>query len=83
MLKARCSEVLETPGRGFGSANFTIVSGERFERGGEAALIKGRDELAIQIDRVTVMGHRKASIVLFHGMFDFNQDAATEQRGGM
>jgi hypothetical protein len=70
-LRARCSEVLETPNRGFGSANFTIVSASRFVRGGEAALVRGADELPLQIERVTVVGHRNANIVSFHGTFDF------------
>jgi hypothetical protein len=70
MVRARCDEIVETPTRGAGAARFTIVSQTRFERGHEAHLLEGAKELSIQVERVTMMGHRKANIVSFFGIFD-------------
>jgi hypothetical protein len=70
MVRARCDEVTEMPSRGAGSARFTIVSQTPFEKGKEAHLIEGRSEIPIQVERVTMMGHRKINIVSFHGIFE-------------
>lgn len=70
LLNARCDEIAETPARGPGAASFTIVSQTTFIRGREAQLIKGGVELAVQVERVTLVGHRRMNIVLLRGTFD-------------
>jgi hypothetical protein len=73
IVRARCDDITENPIRGVGAANFTIVSGARFERGHEAMLLEGPNETAIQVVRVTAVGHHRANkvnIVLFSAIFD-------------
>jgi hypothetical protein len=70
MLRVRCDDVTETPNRGLGSANFTVVSDVQFQRGHQAHLILGFDELAVDVERVTIVGSRRRNIVQFHGVFE-------------
>lgn len=69
-LKAQCSEVLEMPKRGPGAAKFTIVSKSLFHNGGEAFLMEGATEMAVRVERVTSMPHKRVNIVSFYGVFD-------------
>jgi len=69
-LRVRCDDITETPSRGAGAANFTIVSNTPFKRGEEAHLLAGASELPVQIERVTCVGNRKLNIVLFRGIFE-------------
>ena len=73
MLRVRCDDVTETPNRGPGSVNFTIISDTQFQRGHPDQLILGADELPIDIERVTVVGNRRRNIVLFRGIFEAPQ----------
>jgi hypothetical protein len=75
VLKARCDEIADSPARGPGGASFTIVSQSPFVRGRGAQLIRGTDELAIQVERVSVVGHRRLNIVLFGGLFEIQVPA--------
>jgi hypothetical protein len=68
-LRVRCDDITETPNRGVGAANFTIVSDTQFQRGHEAHLIAGAEELPVQVERVTIVGRRRMNIVLFRGVF--------------
>jgi hypothetical protein len=73
VFRARCDGITEHPDRGLGAANFSIVSTVHFERGGAAQLLKGPEELAINVLRVTPVGHhraRKLNIVMFTAAFD-------------
>ena len=84
VLRARCDDITEHPNRGPGAANFTIVSPARFERGHEAHLLQGPDELAIQVLRVTPVGHHRATkmnVVLFGAAFDGNTAVASGESG--
>ena len=70
ILRVRCDDVTETPTRGEGAANFTIVSDAQFQRGHDAHLLLGADELLVHVDRVSVVGNRRRNIVQLHGTFD-------------
>jgi len=72
LLRLRCDDITETPNRGVGTANLTIVSNTPFQRGHQAHLINGSEELSVQIERVTVVGRR--NIVLLHGSFANTED---------
>lgn len=79
VLRARCDDITEMPSRGPGQANFSIVSPTQFERGHAAQLLQGPDELAIQVLRVTPVGHHrttKMNVVLFSAEFDGNTGTA-------
>ena len=72
-LRATCDGVTEVPSQGAGAASFSIVSQTPFERGQEAQLIQGPDELPIQVQRVTSVGHHrvhKMNVVSFLAIFD-------------
>jgi hypothetical protein len=70
LLRARCDEVADAPKRGAGAVSFTIVSQTGFVRGREAHLIQGASELPVQVERVSVVGHRRINIVMLGGVFD-------------
>jgi hypothetical protein len=70
MHRVRCDDITETPSRGAGAANFTIISDVQFQRGQDAQLIVGSDELIVHVDRVSVVGNRRRNIVQLHGVFD-------------
>jgi hypothetical protein len=76
-LRVRCDDITETPQRGPGVANFTIVSSLPFKRGDEAHLLVGETELPLHIERVTTVGARRMNIVLFRGVF---QDLVAEAK---
>ena len=78
LVRARCDDVTENPKHGIGAADFTIVSQTHFQRGKEATLLEGASEVAIQILRVTPVGHHrntKVNVVLFSGLFDSSAEA--------
>jgi hypothetical protein len=69
LLRLRCDDVTETPNRGLGTANLTFVSDTQFQRGHQAHLINGSEELPVQVERVSIVGRRRTNIVLLHGAF--------------
>jgi hypothetical protein len=70
VLRARCDEIIDSPTHGPGAATFTIVSQSPFVRGHQAHLIHGADELSLQVERVSVVGHRHINIILLGGIFE-------------
>jgi len=70
VVKAMCNEVMELPARGIGAAKFTIVSKSIFQNGSEAMLLEGTNEMALKVERVTLMPHKRINIVSFFGVFD-------------
>ena len=70
LLNARCDEVADSPKGGPGAAAFSIVSQTGFVRGSEAHLIRGGDELALRVERVSVVGHRRINIISLGGIFE-------------
>lgn len=73
IVRARCDDVTETVNGGPGAASFTIVSPTRFERGKQAHLLQGPNEMPVQVVRVTTVGHHRVSkinVILFSGVFD-------------
>jgi len=73
ILRATCDGVTEVSARAPGAANFSIVSQTVFERGREAHLLQGQNELPIQVLRVTTVGHQRVNrtnVVLFSAIFE-------------
>ena len=70
LLRARCDEISDTPTRGPGAASFTIVSQTPFVRGREAQLVQGASEMPLNVERVSVVGHRHINIILLGGIFE-------------
>lgn len=69
LTRARCTEVMEIPARGAGAARFTIISPTVFQRGTEAALVKGAAEVTVQVVQVIAISQRHMNIVAFNGVF--------------
>src|SRR5690349_10102884 len=75
LLRLRCDDVTETPSRGPGTANLTFVSDTQFQRGHQAHLINGAEELPAQVERVSIVGRRRTNIVLLHCAFATTEEA--------